>query len=135
MGEEEEVRLAEEQKRLEKRGPSVEGPAPAPDDESVDESEEEEDSSEDEQTKKSALAESVFPMPDMLRNEDEFYHVQAGVVCTYRYLVGAKHPSPSNLGTATYLEQAKALIDSEAIMDRANRPKNLPSVTNKPMRF
>ena len=61
--------------------------------------------------------------------------MQAGVVCTYRYLVGAKHPSPSNLGTATYLEQAKALIDSEAIMDRANRPKDLPSVVNKPMRF
>ena len=65
--EEEEVRLAEEQRRLEKRGPQVEGPAPAPDDESVDESEEEEDSSEDEQTKKSALAESVFPLPDMLQ--------------------------------------------------------------------
>ena len=65
--EEEEVSLAEEQRRLEKRGPQVEGPAPAPDDESVDESEEEDDSSEDEQTKKSALAESVFPMPDMLQ--------------------------------------------------------------------
>ena len=138
--EEEDVRLAEEARRLAKKGPlklEAEGPAPAPGDESDGEELDDDDdsSSEDDVARKSALAESIFPVADPLSNEDEFYHVQQGVVCTYRYLVGAPHPEPDNRGTATYLEQTKALIDSEAIMDRANKAKTLPSVNNKPMRF
>ena len=123
--EEEDGRLAEEARRLAKKGPltlEAEGPAPAPGDESDGEkSSSDESSSEDDGARKSALAESIFPVADPLSNEDEFYHVQQGVVCTYRYLVGAPHPEPDNRGTATYLEQTKALIDSEAIMDRADR--------------
>ena len=111
------------------------------DEDDDDRDEEDEDVSEDElgspprpvsvETTRSVLSESVFPRVDPLKCRDEFYHVQPGVVCTYRVIQGKPHPQPDSRHAATILEQHAALRDQDAFLNR--RP--IPSVAGRPLRF